>query len=184
MSTQSNRVPLTARPKELAMFLYFAMHIPITVLVDVVPLYPAFMTPFIQPLIKLSAFYIENIKDPLVSDRSIVWFNTFLHIEMLIQLPFFFYAAWALYHNKKSFFLWNCVYCAHVITTVVPCLTTLRFGKNSQFPFDVPELQRNMLTGLYMPWCLIPLWMLYESFQRVRSFEHQAVQVKGSKKQQ
>lgn len=54
MSVSSTRVPLSARPKDLAMFIYFVMHIPTTALMDVVPLYPAFLTPYIQPLIKFT----------------------------------------------------------------------------------------------------------------------------------
>ncbi|KAG0355841.1 transmembrane protein 6/97 [Gamsiella multidivaricata] len=184
MSVSSSRVPLTARPKDLIMFIYFAMHIPTTALVDVVPLYPASVAPYIQPLIKLNEYYVDTYRDPFIADRSLVWFNTFLHMEGLIQLPMFIYCAWALYHNKRSVALWICIYSAHVITTVLPCLTTLNFGKPSDFPFHITDAQKLFLTSLYTPWVVFPLWMLYESFQRVRSYEQGPVSFKGTKKQQ
>ncbi|KAF9919599.1 hypothetical protein FBU30_010778 [Linnemannia zychae] len=163
------RVPLTARPKDMAMFIYFASHIPTTMFMDMVPLYPAFLAPLTQPLNRFQ----ETFRDPFMGDRSLVWFNTFLHMEALIQLPLFFYAAYALYHNKRSIALWICIYSAHVITTVAPILTTLNLNKDSQFPFAVGEGDKLFLTCLYTPWLLFPLWMLIECFQRVRLNEAQ-----------
>ncbi|KAF9089111.1 hypothetical protein BGX29_009761 [Mortierella sp. GBA35] len=173
MTAVSTRVPLSARPKDMAMVVYFVSHIPATTLMDLVPLYPSHIAPFIQPLLRLQDFYLETFKDPLMGDMSQIWFKTFLHMEGLFQLPFFFYAAWSLYHNKKSIALWICIYSAHVITTVVPVLTTLNFSKDDQLPFEVSDSQRLFLNCLYTPWILFPLWMLIECFQRVRSFESQ-----------
>ncbi|KAG0296579.1 hypothetical protein BGZ98_000889 [Dissophora globulifera] len=116
-------------------------------------------------------YYVETFRDPFMGDRSLVWFNTFLHLEALFQLPLFFYLAWALYNNKRSVALWICVYSAHVITTVLPCLATLNLGKASDFPFQISDSQKMFLTSLYTPWLLFPLWMLYECFHRVRSYE-------------
>ncbi|KAF8933485.1 transmembrane protein 6/97 [Dissophora ornata] len=184
MSASSTRVPLSARPKDLAMFVYFASHIPTTALMDLVPLYPSFMAPYVKPLIEFNNYYVENYKDPFMADRSNIWFNTFLHMEAVVQLPLFIYAAWALYNNKKSAALWICIYSAHVITTVLPCLTTLNLGQPSDFPFHISDSQKTFLTCLYMPWLLFPLWMLYECYHRVRSYEQAAVPSKSGKKQQ
>ncbi|KAF9135753.1 hypothetical protein BGW39_000623 [Mortierella sp. 14UC] len=178
MTAVSTRVPLSARPKDMAMFVYFASHIPATVFMDIVPLYPSFLAPLIQPLLEFQDYYVETFRDPFMGDRSLIWFNTFLHMEALVQLPFFVFAAWALYHNKRSIALWLCVYSAHVITTVLPILTTLNLSKDSAFPFAVSESQKLFLTCLYTPWVLFPLWMLIECFQRVRSYEAQGVSKK------
>ncbi|KAF9145092.1 hypothetical protein BGX30_010347 [Mortierella sp. GBA39] len=172
------RVPLSARPKDMAMFIYFISHIPATMLMDLVPLYPAFLAPLIQPLLKFQDFYVDTFRDPFMGDRSLIWFNTFLHCEALFQLPFFFFAAYSLYHNKRSIVLWICVYSAHVITTVLPILTTLNLTEDENFPFAISEGQKLFLNCLYTPWVLFPLWMLVESFQRVRSFEAQGASKK------
>ncbi|KFH71679.1 hypothetical protein MVEG_01974 [Podila verticillata NRRL 6337] len=171
MTTSSHRVPLTARPKDLAMFVYFVSHIPTTILMDAVPLYPSFMKTLIQPLLDFQVWYVENFRDPFMADRELIWFNTFLHLEGLVQLPIFFYAAWALYNNKRSIALWICVYAAHVTTTVLPCLTTLALGKPSDFPFEISDNQKTFLLSVYSPFFFFPLWMLVECFGRVRSHE-------------
>ncbi|KAF9315142.1 hypothetical protein BG003_003466 [Podila horticola] len=178
MTTPSHRVPLTARPKDLAMFVYFMAHIPTTILVDIVPIYPSFIQSLVKPLMDLQVWYVENLRDPLMADRELIWFNTFVHLEALVQLPIFIYAAWALYNNKRSVALLICVYAAHVITTVVPCLTTLALGKSSDFPFEVSSDQRTILLSLYSPWFFFPLWMLVECFGRVRSYEQAGISSK------
>ena len=55
MSASSTNVPLSARPKDLAMFVYFASHVPTTALMDLVPLYPSFMAPYIKPLTQFNS---------------------------------------------------------------------------------------------------------------------------------
>ena len=50
----ASRVPLSARPKDLIMFTYFALHIPATILLDLIPLYPTFVTSRVQPLVDLN----------------------------------------------------------------------------------------------------------------------------------
>jgi hypothetical protein len=127
-------------------------------------------------------YYVENYRDPFMADRTLIWFQTMLHLEGFFQLPLFVYAAWALYHNRKNVALWICIYCAHVITTVLPCVATLNFGKDSDFPFLISDSQKLFLTCLYMPWVLFPLWMLYECFQRVRSYEAAAAPTIQQKK--
>ncbi|KAG0216280.1 Transmembrane protein 97 [Mortierella sp. GBA30] len=180
----ATRVSLSARPKDLVMFIYFASHIPATILMDLVPLYPSFLEPFIQPLIEFQQYYIETYRDPFMATRNQIWFETFLHMEGLVQLPIFFYAAWLLYHNKRSAALWICVYASHVITTVLPCLMTLNFNEPGQFPFEITDSQKTFLTCLYLPWLIVPMWMLYECFQRVRSYENGPAPVNSVKKQQ
>ncbi|KAF9915705.1 Transmembrane protein 97 [Lobosporangium transversale] len=166
------------------MFIYFVTHIPTTILMDIVPLYPSFMKPYVQPLVQFTEYYVDTYKDPFIADRSLIWFNTFLHMEGLIQLPIFFFAAWGLYHNKRSIALWICVYAAHVITTVLPCIATLNFGTAKDFPFHITDKQKLFLISLYTPWFLFPAWMLYECFHRVRSNERSIVSSQADKKQQ
>ncbi|KAF9583149.1 Transmembrane protein 97 [Lunasporangiospora selenospora] len=181
MSTAASsraRVPLFSRPKDLAMFIYFISHIPTSFLIDMVPIYPAVIYPYIQPLLRLNEYYVENFRDPFMGDKTQVWYHTFLYMELVFQLPIFFYSAWALYNNRRSAYLWICVYSAHVVTTVVPIVTSLHLCKPHQFPFTISDEQKQILTSLYMPWVLFPLWMLYESFNQVRRGEQSALKKK------
>jgi len=115
-----------------------------------------------------------------MGNHDMIWFKTFLRMEGLIQLPIFIYCAWALYNNKRSAALWICVYSAHVITTVLPCIETLAMGKPSHFPVAISDNQRTLLMSMYSPWLFFPLWMLYECFGRVRSYE-QGISTKKTK---
>ncbi|KAF9214268.1 hypothetical protein BGZ59_004028 [Podila verticillata] len=180
MTTSSHRVPLTARPKDLAMFVYFVAHIPLTLLMDLVPVYPWFIQTFIKPLRDFLVWYVATFKDPIMGNPDMMWFKTFLRMEGLIQLPIFIYSAWALYNNKRSAALWICVYSAHVITTVLPCIETLAMGKPSHFPIAISDNQKTLLMCMYSPWLFFPLWMLYECFGRVRSYE-QGISTKKTK---
>ncbi len=118
-----------------------------------------------------------------MATRTQIWFETFLHMEGLVQLPIFIYAAWLLYRNSKSAALWICIYTAHVITTVLPCLTSLHLNKPEQFTIEVTEASKATLTLIYLPWLVVPMWMLFECFQRVRSYENVGLQRSGKKQQ-
>ncbi|KAG0228532.1 hypothetical protein BGW41_003392 [Actinomortierella wolfii] len=172
MARSSTRVPLSARPKDLAMFIYFAFHIPTTILMDCVPIYPSVLAPVLKPLIAFQDYYVNTYKDPFMGGiEKMTWFKTFVHMEALVQLPIFIYAAMGLYRNDRRVYLPICIYCAHVITTVIPCLTSLHFESVDRMPFEVTEPQKLFLTSVYLPWFLFPLWMLYENFKRVRRYE-------------
>ncbi|KAF9970707.1 hypothetical protein BGZ73_006549 [Actinomortierella ambigua] len=172
MARSSTRVPLSARPKDMAMFIYFVLHIPMTLLMDCVPIYPAALAPFLKPLIAFQDYYVNNYKDPFMGGiHQMTWFKTFVHMEGLVQVPIFIYAARCLYRNDRRAYLPICIYCAHVVTTVIPCLTSLHFESVDRLPFEVTEDQKLFLTSVYLPWLLFPLWMLYENFNRVRHYE-------------
>ncbi|KAJ1724976.1 Transmembrane protein 97 [Coemansia erecta] len=142
-------------------FGYFVSHIPITLLVDVVPLFsseriPAFM-------LGLNRFLTEQLSDPFMvigTTRSdMTWFRSLLACELVFQLPFFFYAAYAIWNRFPSRHAPLLVYGAHVSTTMVPILGMLAFGD-----IDRTLNQRLMLAGLYLPYLLIPLSMAFVSF--------------------
>jgi hypothetical protein len=58
----STRVPLSARGKDMAMFIYFISHIPATMFMDLVPIYPSFLGPLIQPLLQFQGNFLTHTK--------------------------------------------------------------------------------------------------------------------------
>lgn len=58
----STRVPLSARGKDMAMFIYFISHIPATMFMDLVPIYPSFLGPLIQPLLQFQGNFFIHTK--------------------------------------------------------------------------------------------------------------------------
>ncbi|KAJ2157016.1 Transmembrane protein 97 [Coemansia sp. RSA 552] len=140
---------------------YFASHIPITLLVDLMPLLPAAAIP--RPLLHLNQFLTGTLRDPLmvIEPRrpDLLWLHSFLVCELVLQVPFFFYAVWALWTANPRRHLPFLVYGAHVSTTVVPILATLLFGD-----IDRSASERLVLVGLYAPYLAIPLAITYTSF--------------------
>ncbi|KAJ2775898.1 Transmembrane protein 97 [Coemansia nantahalensis] len=145
-----------------AVFLaYFASHIPITLLVDVVPLLPESAIP--GPLRALNGFLTGVLRDPfMVVGRpraDLAWFRSFLVCELVFQLPFFFYAVWALWTGCPRRHLPLLVYGAHVSTTMVPILSMLLCGA-----IDRTCRERALLVAMYMPYLVIPLLIVAVSY--------------------
>lgn len=149
--------------------LYFITHIPITLCVDVMPLLPLEWVP--APLMMLNQILSQQLADPFMVLRSspsfgnLTWFHSLLVCELAVQLPFFFYATWALWHNSPHRHAPLLVYGVHVATTMAPILGTLAFDNN----INRSSAQRLALAGLYLPYLLIPLAMAYVSYTRCTS---------------
>ncbi|KAI7826702.1 transmembrane protein 6/97 [Kickxella alabastrina] len=148
---------------DVVYFFYFVSHIPITVFSDAAPLLPADLLPGF--MLELNRILTEQLSDPLMiigATRSdMTWFRSMLTCELVLQLPFFFYAAYALWTNNPNRHAPLLVYGAHVSTTMAPVLGTLMLGD-----IDRTFHQRLLLLGLYLPYLLIPLSIVAVSFNK------------------
>ncbi|KAI8581662.1 hypothetical protein K450DRAFT_230576 [Umbelopsis ramanniana AG] len=152
---------LTSRPLDLTYFMYMASHIPITMFFDCQVLYPTSWIP--QPLLDLTAWYIQEFKDPLISNaNNLPWFKSFIYCEALIQLPFFFWSLHGLYYNKPITRVGLLAYGAHVATTVIATLAEVGFGSPARLTMTARE--RYTLIGLYLPYLIIPATMVVDSW--------------------
>lgn len=89
---------LWSRPLDLIYFVYFATHIPITLLVDLQSVYPPEYVP--QLLKDVNQWYLTTYKDPLMTNASsLPWFKSFAFCEFLFQTPLFFAACYGLYKS-------------------------------------------------------------------------------------
>ena len=134
--------------------LYFATHIPITLLVDaqaVLP--PAWFPGFARRLVD---YHVRTFHDPLMRAPQPGWFRALVACELGLQLPFFFVALRALAARDDGARDAMLVYGAHVATTMVPILGALATD-NSAFP---SELARLTLVGIYSPYLLVPLLLV------------------------
>ncbi|CAM0139984.1 Transmembrane protein 97 [Umbelopsis sp. WA50703] len=162
----SQRKSLLSRPLDLTYFIYVATHIPITIFLDCQSLYPLHLTP--QFLKDFNAYYLGEFKDPLVANaRNMPWFKSFMWCEAIFQLPFFFWALRGLYHDTRLTRVGLLTYGTHVATTVIPCLAELAFGTASQATLTSAE--RYTLIGFYIPYLLIPVTMVVDSYFKVSS---------------
>lgn len=150
---------------EWIFFFYFFSHIPITLLVDVQPLFPAELFP--ASLKQLLAWYAVEFKDPMMADPPI-WFKSFVYCELIIQLPFFPFAAYAFFKGGCKWIRTPAIiYGTHVATTVTAILAHILFQDFSESKHPGPETfeERLTLLSIYSPYFVIPvmivLTMLY-----------------------
>jgi len=138
---------------------FCASHIVFTVVLDgqsiARALYP-------QPLQDFSAWYVATFNDPLMAAApgELLWFQSLICCEIVVQLPFFFSACYYFgNHDATSYPDWFRSYCliygAHTATTMVPILTTLATTEK------VTANERYVLLSFYLPYLFFPLWILY-----------------------
>ncbi|KAJ1656410.1 Transmembrane protein 97 [Dispira simplex] len=151
--------PWASRPLDLVFFIYFVVHIPTTVFIDSQIILPSWLYP--QLFVNLFDFWHRVSGDPLVAvyqfglDPNMVWLYTFVVLELVLQLPFFFYAARELYRDSPCVRLPLGLYGAHVATTTLPILTSAWFG----YPGLLLN-QRYLILAVYSSYFLIPLLMV------------------------
>jgi hypothetical protein len=96
-----------------AFLVFFASHIPITLLIDSQALFRIHP----KPVLDLVSWYSVTFKDELMTPPYQTWFTAIVTCEFLLQLPFFFIACYALWTGTvsgKGWFRSSClVYGAH-----------------------------------------------------------------------
>ncbi|KAF7294369.1 putative membrane protein [Mycena chlorophos] len=163
--------PLTARPLDLVYFVFFVTHIPASLCIDFQPLYPPALVPgFIKDF---AAFYLKTSNDPLIKAafglaEPLVWFQSFLFLELAFQFPVFFIAARGLWNDSRKIYVLILVYAASTATTVWACLATV-----VATPLASNELA--MLLASYVPFFLIPLVMTIDMAFRVQGIVSDAL---------
>jgi len=181
-SGSRRRIPLTYRPLDLLYFSFFLVHIPATLLVDTQHLYPTWLfPPFFH---SLQRTYLSMSNDPLLGSATgffgpnvekPVWFNSFIALEVLFQVPVFFFGARALYKGSRAIYVLLLIYGASTFTTVLPCITTILHTPETttaaigQKIISLTFEQRVLLLSSYVPFAVVPLVMTIDMAFRVWS---------------
>lgn len=142
----------------VVLMIFFATHIPITLLIDMQAIFGSFYPSHIR---EFFLWYGEAFNDPLMSpmkgggDQNKAWLHSFIWSESLFQLPFFFYAVHSL-NNRAAlkdiqFLVWSLVYGVHVSTTVMPIMATFLVSN------EVNAKEMCILVSIYAPYLLLPL---------------------------
>ncbi|KAF8659818.1 hypothetical protein AX16_001703 [Volvariella volvacea WC 439] len=170
------RVPLSQRPLDLIYFIFFLVHIPATLSLDLQAIYPDFIAKHLQ---FFGDFYVNLSNDPLIggvsghfgASQHLAWFKSFLWLEALFQLPVFFLGARGLYKGVQSIYVLILVYAASTATTTLACLAMIFITPPKQQGIDyigaLSTGQRALLLGSYIPFFLIPLVMAVDMSFRV-----------------
>jgi hypothetical protein len=159
----------------IAFLCFFISHIPITLLIDSQALFPRHFYP--QILRTSLDWYASTFKDELMTltpiTSSPIWFKSFVAIEIIFQLPFFFLAIFVILHapqqqppqqNKTNspvirgdgIFRSIClIYSTSTVTTLIPILVSIA---TSQLTTTISE--KGLLLCFYLPYFIFPLWLL------------------------
>ncbi|GBF96209.1 hypothetical protein Rsub_08754 [Raphidocelis subcapitata] len=147
MATQS----LFARPLHLLAVLWFIIHIPTTLLIDIQSILPPEMAKDFPQFAKdLLQWHIKNNGDHLVRDNP-VWFVTFVWCEVCLQLPFFFLAIYAYTFGRSWIRIPAIMYGVHAATTVLPMLAEFHHGGGAANP------QKGALLAMYGAYAAVPM---------------------------
>ncbi|CAK5267547.1 unnamed protein product [Mycena citricolor] len=184
------RKPLTSRPLDLVYFAFFVTHIFASLFMDFQPLYPSALVP--GPVRQFAEWYIKTSGDPLMKvmfgSESLVWFKSFIFLEVTFQFPTFFIAARSLWNDSKNNCVLMLVYAASTTTTVWPCVTTILATPGpsaAALAAGVTTLtfeQRTMLLSSYVPFLLVPLVMTVDMALRLQRLSSEAIATREAMK--
>ncbi|KAH7094205.1 transmembrane protein 6/97 [Auriculariales sp. MPI-PUGE-AT-0066] len=159
-------LPLTKRPLDLLYVVFFVVHIPASILIDLQTLYPPSLVPgWMSPIMP---WYLNMSGDPVTAGGMglygqplhTLWLRSFFWIEALFQFPCFFIGIWAITKGKHAWYPLLIAYSASTLTTMVPVLAYLLSYPSSQHKAKnyetITEGQRWQVFGSMVPWVLIP----------------------------
>lgn len=136
---------------------YFVVHFFVSLLIDSAIALPDKLTLPIQH--KLLEIQISQNKDFLLVQKP-VWLQTFVWVEIILQLPFFVWAAYALAKKNRKAYVACLIYGVEASTTTLGCLGEVACG-------DLASGDKLKLLAIYLPTFLIPLWMTIDFSRRL-----------------
>ncbi|EJD07293.1 uncharacterized protein FOMMEDRAFT_100463 [Fomitiporia mediterranea MF3/22] len=180
------RLPLKSRPMDIIYFIFFLIHIPATILIDLQVLYPAEFVP--KAIAELPKWYLQQYADPIIAGvfdlngppALWVWLKSFMVLEAVFQLPVFFIGLYALWTDSFVTYPLFLIYSASATTSTLPCISTLLRTPISSTPVPpvlldpsnltiTPEQRINLLAS-YLPFFVIQLVMCVDMSLRVAGF--------------
>ena len=147
----------------MAFLAFFASHIPATLIIDSQALLPATLYPTaVQDILK---WYTTTFKDSIMTPPHDIWLRSIIAAEMILQLPFFFVAIYALLYperidsSSRGWFKPLClVYGSHVATTLLPLLGCHATNTEANY------FERAAVICIYLPYLIFPLWLVIIAF--------------------
>jgi EXPERA (EXPanded EBP superfamily) len=129
------------------LLIYFISHIPITLLIDMQFLFPTAYPQFLKDIVNDQ--YLLKFNDYLFANPPI-WAKSLLAFEVA-QIPFYFFATYALLFKKNWIRIPSIVYGSHVVTAVALILSEFSFSER------ISSSQRMILFLFYLPYLITPL---------------------------
>ncbi|GAA5848615.1 hypothetical protein JCM5353_000930 [Sporobolomyces roseus] len=149
------------RTRDWIYLVYLAVHIPVTLVVDAQAI---FFAKSISPDSLRAPFIFAARDDPLLQNATnpvFAWFQAFIILEVVFQLPTFFLGVRGLYRNSPSIYPLLALYGASCATTTYACLATVLYMPG------ISQAHLIKLLASYIPFLLIPLAMAIDFGMRL-----------------
>lgn len=140
---------------------YFVQHIVVTVLIDSTIVIPEHLQFPIQTF--LGKYHIETNKDYLLLNPP-AWLQSYVWIELIVQLPFFFAGAYYLYLDNKKIYVPSLIYGVEAAITTVGCLAEVVTTD------AINTKEKINLSMLYAPILIMTLLMAVDMSFRLLKF--------------
>ncbi|KAG8934257.1 hypothetical protein FRC02_010318 [Tulasnella sp. 418] len=188
--SSSSIMAALSRPLDKAYLVYFAMVFIFGICVDLQDFWPQQLLP--QILKDLRAMYFRLSNDPLCqylmgNNAQMAWFNSFMYLELLFQLPASILAIRGLLKGNRTIYLLMILYGVSTATTVLPCLATFLAVPSHEMatsvdPASLTSGERLFLLANYIPFFIFPLIMAVDCTTEVAKDMKVAKQVTGTAK--
>ena len=137
---------------KIAFLCFFISHIPITILIDGQAFFPRHYYP--QILQDVVDWYAATFKDKLMTHPTNPWFSSLVAIEILFQLPFFFYAVYTMLKRRDINKNLSIIYGSSTATTLIPIFACILTDE------DTTIREKGVLLGFYLPYLIFPMWLI------------------------
>ncbi|KAL3471856.1 transmembrane protein 6/97 [Aspergillus californicus] len=152
---------LWSRKRDLMYFGFFAIHIPIILMVDAVPVLPSLLENSIS--LQLRDCYIDTFQDKFFEGPVPAWFTSFIWMELCYHLPLSVWALGAILRDDPLVPLHLLIFGFQSFITSWTCLVEVWDWK------DRTVEQKQNLTMLYAPYVALGAFMALDMFLRLRA---------------
>ncbi|KAJ9192503.1 hypothetical protein DTO166G4_3106 [Paecilomyces variotii] len=156
----SKSTSIWTRKRDLVYLGFFFTHVPIMLMVDIVPFYPEAIRSDV--LVNIRQFYIETFRDKFFETPP-NWFMFFLAMELVYHLPLSIWAVGALIREDPL------VPVHLLIWAVQSFITTMTSLVDVWSWTDRTTDEKYNITTLYGPYALLAAFMGFDMFLRLRS---------------
>ncbi|KIV89862.1 hypothetical protein PV10_07230 [Exophiala mesophila] len=151
--------PLSSRKLDILYLVFFMIHIPIILFVDLAYFYPPALTPSISTTLR--TFYVETYADRFFISPP-AWFKAFGVLEGVYHLPISIWFLGAIWNDHSLVPLHLLIFGLETAITTLTCLIdTAEWHAYS-------EVQRGRIYQLYAPYLVLALLMVLDGFIKVK----------------
>ncbi|KAK2759528.1 hypothetical protein FQN54_003007 [Arachnomyces sp. PD_36] len=148
------------RKADLLYFIFFIIHVPVMLCIDLVPLYPESFRP--EAFLQLRAFYIETYGDKNFTEPT-AWFMAYTWMEALYHLPLSIWAVGALCRDDPMVPVHLLAWGVQTVITTLTCLVEAWSWT------DMTSDEKLAITYLYGPYIALAGVMVLDMFFRLKS---------------